>query len=406
MLKNPLRRLLGSVFAILLFVFQIQGMEHIHPNWGANIHRIEDGFYVGKIKGRDLWLVMERVDDVSRDLWLKYITVQTNRHAVSAARGYKGRESKPIAPEFNDFGSKPFGYILKSVDRSKNEVWVAYVTTNPTPKPITAHENERINSYSLNYLPQSNSLLPYKGEDYDPHKFPGNILMFVTITTSPNALITSHMGVSASIEGIYQRKDKIGFGISMDLHSFAAKVMLMRFPDRKYMINVPVIGMEKIIAQALPPGTVFAGTREMKKLSDDFKKMTIEEYKITHKDVLEEKLRFHSGKSIEDFFRDDKEYYINSQGFAGWEGVDTLEKLMKEHPPLLSVDGEKGRKISQQFTVFDMNNPNEPSLTVKKDEDVDNVYDFMFNNVTTMGLQDHPILVNLRSLADSRQLAP
>ena len=72
----------------------------------------------------------------------------------------------------------------------------------------------------------------------------------------------------------------------MDLHSFAAKVMLLKNLHRRYMMNAPVPAMEELISKGLPDGSVFIATRERKKTLDDHKNMTVDEYKNLHMDEL------------------------------------------------------------------------------------------------------------------------
>jgi hypothetical protein len=416
--KLKLARILTLVFIICLSPSSLQGMQQPKDlsssiaTWKENIKMIGDHFYVGKIKGRDLWVVMERVTDDNRNLWWKYINVQLNPQATRAGREYESDDGKRIMPNFSNFGSSPFRYNLENVDRSKSELWVVYITTNSNPEPITTAENrKRIESYSLDYLPESKSLkanptalVHYDGKNYDPHKFPGNILMFVTAITSPEALITSHMGVSISIEGIYQRKFGIGEAISIDLHSGAAKFHLIRNRGRKYMINQPTQPMEKQIFINMPPHTCFAGTREMKKLSDEYKHMTLAEFERDHVQVWERAKQLDKEKSIEAIFQEHQEDMVESQGFSGWDGTKTLVQLWEKYPPILSVDDQKGKQVFERFTVFANPHTNDIWLKVQKKDDTLHVYDFMFNCVTKFGLVDHLIAVDLYALARAKEL--
>jgi hypothetical protein len=77
--------------------------------------------------------------------------------------------------------------------------------------------------------------------------FAKHIKMFVTVTSSLNAIFITYMGVTASIEGVRSGTR----GISFDLHSFAAKIMLMRNPKRLYQINQPVLQMGNILIKAI-----------------------------------------------------------------------------------------------------------------------------------------------------------
>ena len=195
-----------------------------------------EGLYTAKIPTKNLYLVMERIDSENIELWQNYAMIQSNDRVIRSAscldkslRKHAGQAAE---------GSVHFKSVLDTVDYTKNEVWVAYISRNQKFKKIP----KEMSKYSTQISPD----------------FVKDIEMFVTVTTSPEALLTSHMGITFSFE---HAKDRIK-GVSLDLHSFAAKVMLQRNPLRKYMINAPAFAMEKLIVQALPK-SVFVGTREM-----------------------------------------------------------------------------------------------------------------------------------------------
>lgn len=204
----------------------------LHPA----IQQTEDGLYVAQISSKNLFLVMERIDSSNVELWQKYAEVQSDDRISTSASvldkslvKHKGSTSG---------GSCHFKKVLQTIDYKENEVWVAYVSRNPKPQKIPSE----MSSYSSLVCPD----------------FAKDIEMFVTVTTSPRALLTSHMGITFSFE---HAKDRTK-GVSLDLHSFAAKVMLQRNPMRRFMINAPVFAMEKIMVQALPRA-VYVGTHEM-----------------------------------------------------------------------------------------------------------------------------------------------
>ncbi len=141
-------------------------------------------------------------------------------------------------------GSCHFMEVLNEVYLVKNEVWAAYITKADFPIKIC----EGLGFYSPEFF--------HNQDD----RFAKDIEMFVTVTSSPHAYITSHMGIASTLEGLTTRQK----GTSLDLHSFAAKVMLNRNPDRRSMVNAPVFAMEQIIIKALP-NDIFVGTRQMRK---------------------------------------------------------------------------------------------------------------------------------------------
>jgi hypothetical protein len=209
---------------------------------------------------------MERVDRCNVALWQHYIDVQRNPRAVDAAGLMVGQGGKSLQKGYLTDGSYHFSRVLGEVSRTNNEIWVAYITKDMTPQKIP----ESIRSYGAGDL---DDYFRMGGLDSFKRSFPQNIEMFMTVTSSPSALITSHMGIASSIEGVGRRTK----GTSVNLHSFAAKVMLMRNPQRKYMVNAPVFAMEKIIADALP-GFVFVGTREMKHIMEERQQISFDEF--------------------------------------------------------------------------------------------------------------------------------
>jgi hypothetical protein len=164
---------------------------------------------------------------------------------------------KPLQKGSTGDGSLLFLSVLNEISYQDNEIWVAYITKADTPHKV----DNRFEDYSVNDV------------DDSLHSFAKDIEMFVTVTSSSNALITSHMGIATSIEGVRTRQK----GTSLDLHSFAAKVMLMRNPARKFMVNTPAFAMEQIIVNALPDAT-FVGTRQMRKEMEEVQRVNKEEF--------------------------------------------------------------------------------------------------------------------------------
>ena len=239
--------------------------------WENKIQLTSDGLYVAKIKNQNLWLVMERVDNNNIDSWKRYATVQKDLRVTTFASKFEKK--------FNDVGSQHFYKVLHEVPRDKNEVWVAYITSD-----LNAKSTDISYCYNADVLEEYYKAI-YSAKQqtaFKPTKFNEHLKMFFTVTSSPNALVTSHMGISASAEGSISGRPK---GISVDLHSFAAKVMLIRNPDRKYMINAPAFAMEKIMVDSLPKDAVFVGTREMKKTIEDRQSTSLDDFKHSIADI-------------------------------------------------------------------------------------------------------------------------
>lgn len=413
---------------LLLFVFQMvlnnlsAAADVVTTDVGyamyKDVKKLSDKLYTAKMPD-GLNLVMERVDDSNIGLWKHYIDIQNSGvyriNANIQTRGIGGH----------------FLRVLNETNSKKNEIWVAYITSgNPQKIP------QEIRHYDHDEREECNDT------------FAKDIKMFVTVTSSPNGLITSHMGVAASIESQSAVRQK---GISVDLHSFAAKVMLIRNPKRLYQVNAPVFAMEKIFLDAMPAGAIFVGTKEMQATMIERRKISFEQFMAENISKIEEakekrrkKLnrRLSNVKELlqggeEDLDETDKEimalmdkdvtggYVVNPEReklyleffvlqdmkilyksfknpyfFGSANGEDATIKLlecMKMHPPLLSI-GSK-HYIDNHFTIFDRDNPTNPWLTVDKSNPD---YDWMFADPFSPAPGTHYITVDLKVLADAR----
>jgi len=357
-----------------------------------NVQKVNDGFYVGQFPGQDLRLVMERVDSTNIQSWNRYADIQTDsrvhnyvldNHTTRDTNGHLVRPPSLIT------GSGHFNEVLKTVDYSVNEVWIAYVTKAGTPEKIP-------------------DMTHYSGDnavDKD-HPFAKNIEMFVTVTSSPDALITTHMGVAGSLESVGNRSK----GISVDLHSFAAKVMLLRNPTRKYMVNTPADSMEMIFAKALP-GSFHAGTIEMQEKMkkrqdismDEFANVILPKQSKKIQEIAKtnpDDMRVMKAQLLEKFSLDKKYHFYKNpypfpsakdQNMAGKEFLEFMEK----HPPILS-------KQKDRMVIF---NPqtSESDITIMNGC---KGYEFMNKRVFKPVGSTHYVAVDLLALATSKELGP
>ena len=226
---------------------------------------VKDTFYVGKTSSKpDLTFVMERVSDENIKDWQHYATEQSNNQSFKIAAEYDR--------SFNGDGSGHFKKVLSETSYRDNEIWIAYITTQQNPN----YTSKKFYNYESEC-----SFITHIKRKVDPsRRIPDyctqgqNILMFVTITSSPSALITSHMGISKTAEAIINGNEHKG--ISMDIHSFGAQVMLLRNPNRRFMVNAPVAVMEKIIEKNLPKNAVFIGERSETEKMFSLKDATLE----------------------------------------------------------------------------------------------------------------------------------
>ncbi|MES2253232.1 MAG: hypothetical protein V4482_06085 [Pseudomonadota bacterium] len=251
---------------------------------GANlfpdIRKLDDERYIAAIPGRNLYLVMERLTSANIDKWYSYLKVQ---HDVALASGMWGslvylqqmvtdqttkirentRGSEPALgvledgiPGYTPYLDRP---ALAHAARNGDEKWIAYITTEP---------NERI-SYYRPKIPQSREYIVGSGPFYypqsredivGPENTNAHIKMFMTVTSSTGALVTTHLGIARSIEDTISKLPTKN--VSMCLHKFAAQVMLMRNPELRYMFNRPYTEMAKILKKVMPKSALFLGTKD------------------------------------------------------------------------------------------------------------------------------------------------
>ncbi len=204
------KNILLLFFAFLTAVFLPSILFSEQFVFEKNIEKIGDGFYRGKIKHENykdgLWCVMERIEQESKQqkYWQKYAQSQVENE--TEIMNFLKSETK------KNFGARYFEQVLSE---NHPETWVAYVTSHANPQPHKVDKN--------------------------------HIKMYMSIVSSQEALVTSHMGISMTVESIPQKPAR---GISLPLHSFAAKVMLMENPKRRFMINSPLVDMAVILIKS------------------------------------------------------------------------------------------------------------------------------------------------------------
>lgn len=156
-----------------LIAFQLNASKQKHETLFPGLKKINDDLYVGKFT-KDFYLTMERIDKNNIDMWINYAKDQQR------AGNFMTLKYLPTT-----VGSDHFEMVLEDYKRGvisqNNELWVAYVSNIPVTEKATLNAGcEKLSSC----------------------KNP-NIEMYVTVITSPDALITSHMGVSRTWEAAF-----------------------------------------------------------------------------------------------------------------------------------------------------------------------------------------------------------
>ena len=234
----------------------------------------------------NIYYVFTKITSNNIDIWLKYAQKQSQGKAVSLAFAYN--------KNFNVDGSTHF---LKVLQTNIYDIYVAYIVEGG-PKEVT---DEDINFYDINEYGTSDSYF-------------SRILMFMTVTCKPNSSVSTHLGISTSIEGVLKNVK----GLSMNLHKFAVEQTKILYPSLKYMINSPSWIMESILIKS--GINIHIGTYELKKELEN-SEMTYNQYKKLYPDG-----------SIEKF--NQMQYKLNFKYF----GKDVfLLDMMEKYPPILSI---------------------------------------------------------------------
>lgn len=204
------------------------------------VKKVNEYLYRGIFK-KGLYFVMERIDKEvpnKREVYSLFKLLEPQESKIRfwkdyykeqdiAFEKYKKLEIKGEKLDFSGFAG-----FYKSLEFYKdNELWISYASIK-------------------------------KIKDIDTVKMEDIELSFAVMTTDKAPMVT-HMGISRSFIYILNHLDdpekyKYHDRISIPLHSFAAKVTLYRYPEKLYMITVPVSKMATIMLKSLP-GHVYQG---------------------------------------------------------------------------------------------------------------------------------------------------
>lgn len=376
-------------------------------------------FYVAQFKDRPLKVVMERITYKSHKDWKTYAKVQGNGRVLDIV-------SQKLKSGTTADGAGHFESVLDYPYVKDRETWVTYITDIAQPK----FDEHKFELYNVDQV-------------YKPRTAAGNIKMFMTVTSSPNAKITTHMGISLSAESVFQTPRYTN--LSMDLHAFAAKVMLKRNPERLFMITSPTGVMENIIAQNVPQG-VHIGTKQMFEYDSKVQATTFEEFKTQNASKIEEEIErisriarehlewSHQIDDLEEFealpltnrylTKTDQGYALSPEKIEAYQQVKILKMFedfralnfwyslkksykgndfdgfLKAHPPILSVDQVKCANHS--LTIL---NPKNDQETLVAFNDNNPSYRWFFRDCYQPTGLTHSVAVDLRELAKARDLA-
>lgn len=224
---------------------QSGGFNIINPN--------EDLYYLEK---NGVYYVMERIDNRPRlEYWKEFIKKEESGYADyrrKYLKNMKKYENVKGLLHFHTRDQSLSGALgsfkdVVTYDNTHNELWIAYVK-----RVLSDKEKTELAEY-ITILP-SNTKMEYDEDLYDP-----TIEMFVSVVTTEEAPMVTHMGITRSFNYLFRAMDKVKLlhtGISLDLHSFAALIMTKKYKNKLYMMTTPVPMMRDIFLKYFPKGFI------------------------------------------------------------------------------------------------------------------------------------------------------
>jgi len=316
--------------------------------------KLNDDLYVAKAKN-GYYLAMERIGKDNIREWEEFAGKQVSG----------GRMNLKYLPNLD--GSQHFRLVLEEYYTEKitpnNNLWVVYASSIPVIK--------KARLYDENFT----------------------VEMYMTAITSPQALLTSHMGISRTWENALQLQQKPPQATkhpyqSIDLHSFAAKVMKSQGPQKEYMLTAPATAMRNILIKRMPPDTVFVGDNLYAARIEAAVKDPV--ILLGERSLLKEK----------DETSHELEARLIEEAAESYKFLKIDEKaaLLKTHPPRITriIDGAK-----EMFII--KGTPGKPPIAFDQDT---TIYQWLFTRAyRPMGIHLPYVLINLDALAQVGELA-
>ena len=112
------------------------------------------------------------------------------------------------------------------------------------------NENNEYNEYDIWIIYVTDQLIEINNEQADDETVYDHIEMYFTLFIDQVSPITTHMGISRNSKLLYKfTKHKVHKKLSLYLHSFAAKISQIIYPEspKYYMITSPVESMRVIL---------------------------------------------------------------------------------------------------------------------------------------------------------------
>ncbi|MGI4851192.1 MAG: hypothetical protein ACRYGR_04560 [Janthinobacterium lividum] len=370
---------------LLNITTKYQSLNDNEKKFLQGITKIDNFTYYQDLIDKKARLIMERLDDNNIERWKNFASDE-----VTYGSELKISSAEKQKVTFSGFANDGAGHFKRVIDLypsindgiNNNQIWIAYIT-----------DNFDLTKQKLNYKEWEKS-----------------ILYNMTVVTSPDALITSHMGISKTTHGV----EKNFRGNSVGLHQFAAKIMLSLNSERRFMINAPAWVMESIIADALPEG-LYAGTREMKASLEKTANVSFKEWLSSKKGQAEKSRLLKLAKYSDEenirkpVYNEDNEAerqklqdqllksFNSLQQYVDRKGnkKETLNNFLEQHPPIISL-GHKGKNIGREMTIYE--SPASQNVFLKVSAENNSIYKWMFTEPFEAAGTTHYIAVDLHKL--------
>ena len=88
-------------------------------------------------------------------------------------------------------------------------------------------------------------------DEYDNHDKSDDIIIYCTVIINNESLVSTHMGISRAHKTFAQQNRHIN--LSIELHSFMAKISKMLYPQVEYIVTKPADAMRQILVKNLEP---------------------------------------------------------------------------------------------------------------------------------------------------------
>lgn len=184
------------------------------------IHKLSENLYVYQASA-SCFMAMERIILDNKKKWSDFMSAAVDKiHSNFTQIENKNDKDYSVFNSSLDAFANTKMQMSEMMRNKTQETWIVYASDIPPS----------MDGFS---------------EDLIPH-----IEMSFTVSTQPYIPFTNHMGIARN--PLYAQDAKKHARLSIDLHAFAARVSLMNYPHKIFMINGPLPAMRHFLMKALP----------------------------------------------------------------------------------------------------------------------------------------------------------